>query len=254
MISLPPPPLPCATVTRAPSLTDSDSSRRRVSGSGAGGRAVWLSGRVIWRTKFSVARTVSFCAAILRAAASCAAGGSGKSARACPISISPSASIFLTGAASASKRSKLAAAGRDIPKPGRGLLLREPEARDKAAQPFGDFERIQVFALQVFDERARKRFVVVDGAHEARHGFESGDFRRSPAALAGDDFEFARGQGAGDNRLQNAARADRRREFAQGVVVESAARLKLARAQIGHRHRARRAIDGGGGGGRCLRF
>jgi len=70
----------------------------------------------------------------------------------------------------------------------RRLLVCDAEFGDEAVERARFFERVQVLALDVLDERHRDGGFVGDAADDRRHGGESGNLRRAPAAFAGDDF------------------------------------------------------------------
>ena len=57
------------------------------------------------------------------------------------------------------------------------------------------FERIEVFALDVLDDRKLERLGVADLENDHGHVVNAGALRRAPAALAGDDLEGAVGAG-----------------------------------------------------------
>ena len=55
------------------------------------------------------------------------------------------------------------------------------------------FDRVQVFALQILDEREFEHLLVACRAHDDRRFDQADLLRRAPAAFAGDDFEMPRG-------------------------------------------------------------
>ena len=62
-------------------------------------------------------------------------------------------------------------------------------------------ERVEVAALDVFDDRERQRLAVVGLDAVDRHLMQTGALRGPPAALSGDDFEHARRTGTGRARI-----------------------------------------------------
>src|SRR5690606_34179691 len=96
----------------------------------------------------------------------------------------------------------------------RDLLVRQPELVGETVQRFGLLDRVQVFALQVLDQRDRERGLVVELANDDRDLLQAGAPRRVPAALAGDDLIGVAARGIGrawsyDDRLQDPLLADR---------------------------------------------
>ena len=116
--------------------------------------------------------------------------------------------------------------------------------RELVGQPavgMGLLQRRKVGALQVLDQRQLERLLVGELAHDDRHLVLAGPLRRPPAPLAGDDL-VARCSAAGradQQRLQDAALADRLRQRLQLGLVEPAARLQGRRAQELDRHALR---------------
>ena len=102
----------------------------------------------------------------------------------------------------------------------------------------GLFERVEVGALHVLDDGDLERFAVAGLDDEDRDLVQPGPLRRPPAALAGDDLVGVRdaGDGADDNRLDDAALLDRGREFFELGVVEQLSRV----ARIGPQELDRR--------------
>ena len=113
------------------------------------------------------------------------------------------------------------------------FFVGEVEVLYQLLQGAGDFEDVEVAALQVFDEGDGQRLLVVVVFDDA------GDFRQprnlagAEAAFAGDDFVLAVGNGTDDQRLQDAVFGDGLRQFLQGVVVEDFARLIDAGTDFG---------------------
>jgi hypothetical protein len=138
---------------------------------------------------------------------------------------------------------------------------------DQALQRLRFLQRVEVFALDVLDQRHRDHGAVVDHAHHHRHFGQAGTLRRTPAAFAGDDLVGATALAVGadmlahHDRLDHALRADRRGQFLQLRVVHRAPRLVFAghhridrqgaQRVAGHRLQRRRL---GGGLGAEQRF
>jgi len=115
---------------------------------------------------------------------------------------------------------------------------------DQALQRLRFLQRIEVFALDVLDQRHRDHGAVIDHPHHCRDFTQAGTLRGAPAAFAGDDFVGAAtaSVGAGvlahDNRLDHALCLDRCREFIELGIVHRTPRLELARHHRVDRQRA----------------
>ncbi len=132
----------------------------------------------------------------------------------------------------------------------RGLFVREAEFVQQAAHALRLFERVQVFALDVFDQRHDGRVLVGHFAHQHRHFLQAGDLGGAKTALARDDFVLAgRGlaQRAHKYGLHDALCADRFGQFAQGALVHARARLVFAGAHLGDGQGGRRTLGLGRG-------
>ena len=68
------------------------------------------------------------------------------------------------------------------------LLLREMEFVRESAVGVRFLHRVEIFALEVFDERGGEQPIVRDVADDDRHLEKAGALRRAPAAFAGDDL------------------------------------------------------------------
>ena len=66
--------------------------------------------------------------------------------------------------------------------------MRHVEFGDQAIQRARFFERIQILALDVLDQRHRDRGFIGHAAHDRRNLVQARELRGAPAALAGDDF------------------------------------------------------------------
>ena len=87
------------------------------------------------------------------------------------------------------QRQRLGDRGARLAQPPRQVLVRVAAALGQAVQRLGLFERRQVLALQVLDQRELDDLGVVDVADDDRQLAQAGLDRRLVAALAGDDLE-----------------------------------------------------------------
>ncbi len=90
----------------------------------------------------------------------------------------------------------------------RDIVLAVIERVDQRLIAGGFFERIQVGALHVLDDRKLERLRVGRFDDDDRHLVQAGALRGTPAPLAGDDFEFVLADIAHDDRLDDAALPD----------------------------------------------
>src|ERR1035437_4379374 len=109
------------------------------------------------------------------------------------------------------------------------LLAREPQLLDERRARAGLLARAEVLAGHVLDERELERNGVLALADERRNALETGDARRAPAALAGDELIGAPGARPDEHGLQDSALAQRPRERVQRLLVELAPGLTGAR-------------------------
>ncbi len=99
-----------------------------------------------------------------------------------------------------------------------------PVALDQLAVALGLFERVEVLALDVLDQRQLGGRQFIDVADDRRDRMEPRPLRRPPATLAGDD-QIAVVVGPKQDRLEHAALADRFCEFVERLLVELHPRL-----------------------------
>ncbi|CAH1662878.1 hypothetical protein BOSEA31B_12454 [Hyphomicrobiales bacterium] len=95
------------------------------------------------------------------------------------------------------------------------------------------FDRIEIRALHVLDDGDLQRLAIIGFDENDRDIVQLGALRRPPAPLAGDDLigiDHARNR-ADDDRLQNAAFANRIRQLVEILLDEAASRIAGARAQ-----------------------
>jgi hypothetical protein len=115
--------------------------------------------------------------------------------------------------------------------------MRDAELADEALERPRLFERVQIFALDVLDERHRDGGFVRHATNDGRDGGETCDLGRAPAAFAGDDLvalRLARRgaiDGTDDDRLDDSLRLDRCRQFLERFLAHVDARLVPAPLQ-----------------------
>ncbi|MNS93027.1 hypothetical protein D3C72_1271800 [compost metagenome] len=119
-----------------------------------------------------------------------------------------------------------------------GLGMGQRELADQPLQGLGLFERIEVFALDVLDQRHRDDGAVFQLAHHHRHFVQASQLRGAPAAFAGHDLEAVRTQLAHQDGLDHALGLDRFGQLGELGLIHVAARLVLARLQLAHRQLA----------------
>ena len=100
---------------------------------------------------------------------------------------------------------------------------------------------VEVFALDVFDQRHRRHRVVGHFAHQHRHLVEPRHLRGAPAAFTGDNFMAAR-DFTHQDRLHQPLCADGIGQFLQRLAVHLGARLVFAGHQLRHIHHAQVAL------------
>ena len=119
----------------------------------------------------------------------------------------------------------------------RNRLMRMPEFLHQAGERARLLERIEILALDVFDQRHRYGGFVGNIAHDRRYFGEAGHLRGAPAALAGDDFIALRVAGVGarqrthEYRLNQTGGFNRVRQFTQGLGAHIDPRLEFASLQ-----------------------
>ena len=111
----------------------------------------------------------------------------------------------------------------------RGLLVREAKLANQALQALGFFQRVQVFTLDVLDQRHGRSGLVGHLAHQHRHFRQPSQARGAEAPLARDDFVLARvhalSQAAHQDGLHDALGLDALGQFVQRALVHARARL-----------------------------
>jgi hypothetical protein len=129
----------------------------------------------------------------------------------------------------------------------RGLLVREPELVHQALQALRLFQRVEVLALDVLDQRHHGGGLVGHLAHQHRHLVQPGQARGAEAALAGDDFVAragagGRAHGPHQDRLHHALALDALGQLVERALVHARARLVLAGLQLGELEHGGRAL------------
>jgi len=91
----------------------------------------------------------------------------------------------------------------------------------------GLLDGIEVFTLEVLDERHLERHLFRHVADDHWHAIEAGSLRGAPAALTGDELVTI-GDPSNDERLYDPARTNRTGEFVQRFLAEACAWLVRA--------------------------
>src|SRR3989441_7901007 len=114
----------------------------------------------------------------------------------------------------------------------RDVLVGEPELLDQPAQSARLFHRVEVGALQVFDETEHQLPIVAGvAAHHRGHRLETGEPRGTPPALAGDQL-ISVGQWPDEQRLEDAVQANRLRQLAERLRGGPRTHLLARRAYL----------------------
>ena len=114
-----------------------------------------------------------------------------------------------------------------------GLLMGHAEFVHQALQTAGFLDRVEVFALNVLDQRHCKRCVVRYLAHQHGNFGEPRDLRRAPAAFPRDQFVAVAlvrsAERPHEERLHQALGPDRGCKLGKRLFVHSGARLVFSR-------------------------
>ena len=152
-----------------------------------------------------------------------------------PTESRPSRIKVCTVAGSFSRRMALATTARLLPTLSGDFLLRELELFGQLRVAVRFLDGVQVFALQIFDQREFQHRAVVGLADDDRDFRQLEELRRAPAAFAGDQFKKSAAL-AHDERLDDALFADGIGQFPQGLVGKFLARLERGGADAIQRH------------------
>ena len=98
------------------------------------------------------------------------------------------------------------------------------EFRDQLAIGFRFLNRVQILALNIFDERDFERFLLVKIPDDRRDAVKLSPLRSTPAPLARDDLKAA-AMRADDDRLDHTALGDAVGQLLQRAIIEMTARL-----------------------------
>jgi hypothetical protein len=120
------------------------------------------------------------------------------------------------------------------------LLVRHLEFVDQALNPSRFLHRIQVFALNVLDQRKGQRCLVGHVAHQHRDLLESRHLCGAPPALPRDELVALAVDRPDEQGLHQPLRANRRRKLGQRLLVHLGPRLVFARANASDRKRRQR--------------
>ena len=127
----------------------------------------------------------------------------------------------------------------------RGQLVRQAEFFHQPVQALGFFERVQVFALDVFNQRHRGGGLVGHVADQHRQAVQPGQRGSAKTPLARNDFVFAAvaaaAQAPHQNRLHDALRLDGFGQIVQRALVHAGARLVLTGHYVAQAQRGRQA-------------
>ena len=134
---------------------------------------------------------------------------------------------------SSSRRSRLETAARERPTASAASAWVRENSPIRRCRRLRFFQRIEVFALDVLDQRHGDDGAVVQVADHHRHIGQAGFLRGAPAAFAGHDLvTLAARQLAHHDRLDHALGLDRLGQLAQLGRVHAHARLVLAGLQL----------------------
>src|ERR1700730_11050242 len=106
-------------------------------------------------------------------------------------------------------------------------FLRELEFVHEPLKSPCRFNGVQVFSLDVFDQRHFQRKLIWNIADNCRDFGQPGTLSRAPAAFASDQLK-TRPNGANNQRLNDAAGLNRAGELVESLLPETCARLKRA--------------------------
>ena len=111
-------------------------------------------------------------------------------------------------------------------------VLREAVFLHERLVPSGLLERVQVLALQVFNERELHDLAFGKIAHHGGHFLHAGHAGGAPAPFPGHDLVAAADQRPHQQRLQHAVLGNGLGQLGEGSVVEVLARLRAVRLNL----------------------
>ncbi len=125
----------------------------------------------------------------------------------------------------------------------RRLFVRKTKLIEQTLDTLRFFERIEVFPLNVLNQRHRSGGLIGHIPDQHRHLIETSKPRCAETALTGDDLVFIRRDRSHKNRLHQALRANARREFLERTLIHARTRLILACLQLAEWQDVRRTLD-----------
>src|SRR4029079_7230848 len=114
----------------------------------------------------------------------------------------------------------------------RDLFLRSIKVVHKRKVARRLFDRIEIGALDVFDNGELKRLRVVRFDHGNWHVVKARALRGAPPSLAGDDFEVVALERANDDRLNDASLADGCGKLVELIIREQPPRVSWIGLQV----------------------
>ena len=115
------------------------------------------------------------------------------------------------------------------------FLLREPVALGQPVVCACFFDRIEIFTLEIFDQRQRGDLTLVKLADDGRDFVNFGALRSAPAAFPSHELEAIAPEWPHHDGLDHPARSDRAGEVIERGFIEMAPRLVWMWFDIGHR-------------------
>ena len=112
------------------------------------------------------------------------------------------------------------------------LLLRPAEFGQDLLVRLGFLHRIKIFPKEILDQRQFKALRIRGLPDHGRNPVQPRLPRRSPSTLSGDELPAPRRPAPHHDRLDDARRLDREREFIEGDDVEGLSRLTWIRLDL----------------------
>ena len=190
-------------------------------------------------TASSVARTDSPSATIRAASSSCASAppSSDSSARAWPADSTPAATRRCTGDRQAQQPDHVGDQRTGPADPGREFVVGDVELVEQLLIGRRLFQRVQLRAVDVLQQRVAQQVVVGGLAHDRRDGGQAGlsgprASAAPPSPVGSADRSASAPQRADHDRLHQAELADRVHEFGERLLVEHLPRLPRVRLDV----------------------